>query len=644
LYVKWPFASAGDFYHYVFHGYIWTDDMSQLALPKSIATVSLSGTLPDRLEAAAAAGFDSVEMFEADLLAFDGTPREIARQASDLGLGISIFQPFRDFEGMGPEQLARNLTRAEKKFDVMGELGTSLILLCSNVQDSAIGDQARAAADFSHLAERAGRRGIKIAYEALSWGRHVKFWRQAWEIIKMVDHPAFGLALDSFHTLALGDTLAGIDEVPGDKIFFMQLADAPLLNMDVLSWSRHYRNFPGQGDLDVTGFVRDALGAGYAGPLSLEIFNDDFRAGPTRQLAQDGLRALIWVEAEAGRTQLPPPPELAGFAFIEFAVDDTSAAKLGGLLGTLGFTHTGRHRSKAVSLYRQSEVNIVLNAEPDSAASEHFARHGASVCALALKVDALAPALARASALLCPTWAERTGPGEHRIPAIRQPDGTLLYLVDPAAAEAMWQEDFELSSPATSSGSAVLTIDHIAQALSPGSMDRFVLFYRAIFGLSPEATVEYADRFGLIRSRAMKNAAGTIRIPLNISESTATETARFVAASAGPGVHHIAFGTPEIAFAIAAARQRGLGPVPIPANYYEDLGARFGFDDETLAAFERLSILYDRDTHGDFRHAYTPAFSGRFFFEFLERHGYQGYGASNAPIRLAAMTRQREAG
>jgi 4-hydroxyphenylpyruvate dioxygenase len=615
-----------------------------LPLPKSIATVSLSGTLPDKLEAAAAAGFNSVEMFEADLLAFDGTPREIARLVSDLGLGISMFQPFRDFECMGPEQLARNLARAEKKFDVMAELGTGLLLVCSNVQDSAIDDMDRAAADLCLLAERAGRRGVKIAYEALSWGRNVKFWRQAWEIIKLADHPALGLVLDSFHTLAAGDTLAGIEDVPGEKIFFMQLADAPLLNMDVLSWSRHYRNFPGQGDLEVTGFLRDALRAGYAGPLSLEIFNDDFRAGPTRPLARDALRSLIWVEAEAGRTVLPPPPALAGFAFIEFAVDESSSARLAALLDTLGFAHAGRHRSKEVNLYRQNEVNIVLNAEPDSAASEHFVRHGASVCALALKVDALAPALARAEALLCPTWAERTGPGEHRIPAIREPDGTLLYLVDPEAAAAIWQEDFELTPQASPPDPATLAIDHIAQALSHGSMDRFVLFYRALFGLSPEAAVEYADRFGLIRSRVMKNASGTIRIPLNVSESPATETARFVAASAGPGVHHIAFATPDVAAAIGAARRRGLGAVPIPANYYEDLGARFGLDDEKLACLEQLGILYDRDARGDFRHAYTPAFSGRFFFEFLERHGYQGYGAGNAPIRLAAMARQRETG
>jgi 4-hydroxyphenylpyruvate dioxygenase len=617
---------------------------AMMPLPKSIATVSLSGTLPDKLEAAAAAGFQAVEIFEADLLSFDGTPRDVARMAADLDLQIAIFQPFRDFEGMGPAQLARNLIRAEKKFGVMAALGTNLLLLCSNVQEGANGDQARIVADLAELAARAEQRGVKIAYEALAWGRHVNRWRQAWNIVKQVDSPALGLALDSFHTFSVGDSLAGLQDVPGSKIFFMQLADAPRLTMDVLSWSRHYRNFPGQGDFDVTGFVRDALAAGYRGPLSLEIFNDEFRAGAARPVALDGLRSLIWVEAQAGQTALPPVPELAGVAFLEFAVDEPAAAKLATYLEALGFHHAGRHRSKAVDLYQQSGTKIVLNAEPDSAAAEHFVRHGTSVCALALMVDKVAPTLARAEALLCPTWTERTGPGEHHIPAVREPDGTLIYLVDEAAEAAIWAQDFTLHAAPAAMIAPPLSIDHIAQALSPGLMDRFVLFYRSLFGLVPEPTIEFADRFGLIRSRTMKNASGTIRIPLNISESPATETARFVAASAGPGVHHVAFASPDLAATLTHARAAGLHTVSIPANYYEDLAARFELDGATLAGFEALGILYDRDAHGEFRHAYLPNFAGRFFFELLTRVGYEGYGASNAPVRLAAMTRQREKG
>lgn len=620
-------------------------NMTRLAkAQKSIATISLSGTLSDKLEAAAAAGFDGVEIFEADLLAFDGSPQDVHKMAEDLDLKIFMFQPFRDFEGMDERQFRRNLDRLERKFDVMEMLKTDLLLLCSNVQPHASNNTAQLVAELATLAERAGKRGMRVAYEALAWGTNVKYWRQAWDMVQRVGHASFGLALDSFHTISLGDSLAGIERVPAEKIFFVQLADAPKLSLDLLSWSRHYRNFPGQGDFDMASFTKSVLDAGYSGPLSLEIFNDSFRAGPTRSTALDGLRSLIWVEAEAGYAKLPKTPRLDGVEFIEFAVDETAGAALGAYLLMLGFAKAGQHRSKAVHLYRFGGVNIVLNAEPDSAASEHFTMHGPSVCALALKVDDVPTTLARAQALLCPTWTERTGPGEYRIPAVREPDGTLLYLVDEDVSRQMWRADFKLVEGEMQTTSELPLIDHVAQALRPGSMDRFLLFYRTLFGLTPEPTIEYADQFGLVRSRAMKNAAGTVRIPLNISESPATETARFVAAAVGAGVHHIAIAVPDLRSAIVRAVVAGLSPVPIPANYYEDLDARLGLGADQLQDMSQHGILYDQDDTGTFFHAYFPHFHGRFFFELVERHGYHGYGASNSAIRLAAMARRLATG
>src|SRR5262249_51527474 len=160
---------------------------------------------------------------------------------------------------------------------------------------------------------------------------------------------------------------------------FVQMADAPKLSMDVLSWSRHFRNFPGQGDLDVVGFMRAVFASGYAGPLSLEVFNDDFRAAPGRFVARDGLRSLILTESDAaGGAGLPSLPTLDGVEFLEFAVDESTGPELARFLETLGFRHAGRHRSKAVDLFRNGGVNLVLNAEQDSAAAEHFHLHGPS--------------------------------------------------------------------------------------------------------------------------------------------------------------------------------------------------------------------------------------------------------------------------
>ncbi len=607
---------------------------------RSIATVCLSGALPDKLEAAAAAGFDGVEIFENDLLTFDGTPAEARRICEDLGLAITLFQPFRDFEAMPEPQRGRNLDRAERKFDTMQALGADLLLVCSSTHAAALPEPARAAADLRAMAERAAARGLRVCYEALAWGRHVNRWRQAWDIVREADHAALGLCLDSFHTLSLGDDLAGLAQVPVEKLFFLQLADAPKLSMDVLSWSRHHRLFPGQGELPVAAFLRDLLATGFAGPLSLEVFNDDFRAAPSRRIARDGLRSLVWLEEQAGLATLPPLPRLAGIEFVEFALDHAAREELGALVATLGFHRAGQHRSKDVELWRNGGANLVLNAEPDSAASERFEQLGPCVCAMAFRVDDPERLAARAQALQYPVWRERTGEGERHIPAVRAPDGTLVYLVE-AGARPIWEDDFRLD-PAPEGG-ALLGVDHAAQAVASGMLDSFVLFYRALFGLAPDALWELPDPYGLVRSRAFTGggAAGMVRLPLNVSESGRTGTGRFVSALAGAGVHHIAFAAADAAALVDEAAARRAPLLDIPENYYEDLGARFGLAEEELDALARRHLLYDRDpAGGSFLHAYTHAFRDRFFLEIVARaDGYAGFGAANAPVRMAAQRR-----
>jgi 4-hydroxyphenylpyruvate dioxygenase len=615
--------------------------MASRHYPKSIATVSLSGTLPEKLEAAASIGFDGIEIFENDLLTFDGSPEEVRSIADGLGLAITIFQPFRDFEAMPDPQRARNMDRAERKFDVMQALGTDLVLVCSNTHAAAIDDDSRAAADLAEMAARAQRRGLRVGYEALAWGRHVNRWRHAWKIVQAANHASLGLIVDSFHTLAVDDDASGIADVPADKLFFMQLADAPKLAMDSLSWSRHFRNFPGQGQLPVADFLRAVLDAGYQGPLSLEVFNDEFRAAPARLIARDGLRSLLLVEAEAGATTLPAPPTFDGIEFIEFAVDDEAARRLGEQLRDLGLHYVGRHRSKSVDLFRQGRVNFVLNSEMDSAASEHFQLHGASVCAIALRVDDPQCALERARALLCPEWQERVGEGERRIPALRAPDGTLIYLVQPhPSGRSIYEDDFKMF-PGAPADAELTGIDHVAQALPVGRMDNFVLFYRAVLGFNPEQLWEIADPYGLVRSRTMVSPDRSVRLPLNVSESRETGTGRFLTTYAGAGVQHIAMATDDIVRTMRRLMARGARTLPIPANYYEDVSAKWGLDEARIEELRSLNLLYDCDDTGEFLHAYTTTFDDRFFFEIVQRRGgYQQYGAVNAAVRMAAQAQR----
>ena len=241
----------------------------------AIATVCLSGTLNEKLEAIAGARFKGVEIFENDLLSFDGSPAEVGGEIKRLGLAAVTFQPFRDFEGMPEPQRAKVFSRAERKFDLMAQLGCDLLMVCSNVSPDSLGGIDRAAADFHELGDRAAKRGCRVAFEALAWGRHINDYRDSWEVVRRADHPAVGLVLDSFHVLARGTELNAIRAIPKDRIFLVQIADAPKLDMDYLSWSRHHRCFR-TGDLPVGAFMDALQATGFDGLISLEIFNDSF--------------------------------------------------------------------------------------------------------------------------------------------------------------------------------------------------------------------------------------------------------------------------------------------------------------------------------------------------------------------------------
>ncbi|KQP12679.1 bifunctional sugar phosphate isomerase/epimerase/4-hydroxyphenylpyruvate dioxygenase family protein [Pseudorhodoferax sp. Leaf267] len=624
---------------------------------RAIATVCLSGLLPDKLQAAAAARFDGVEIFENDLLQFPGSAADVRRMAADLGITIDLFQPFRDFDAATPRMLARNLERAERKFDLMAELGTRMLLVCSNVQPDALGDPALLAEQFAQLAERAEQRGMYVSYEALAWGTKVNRFAQAWEVVKRVNHPHLGLTLDSFHTLAVRDDPAPIAQLPGEKIFFVQLADAPWVNTDVLSHSRHYRCFPGQGEMEVTRFTRAVVDAGYTGPLSLEVFNDEFRSTSARANAVDAMRSLLWLEdqvrhaAPADALKVPlfdPPaaPPLAGWGFVEFAVDPASGARMAGWLQSMGFARIGTHKSKDVQLYGQGEVRLVLNLEADSPARSHFDLHGPSVCALALTTPDQAATLARAEALLSPRV---TGHGaqELSIPAVRAPDGSLLHVCAPPVAgrhafEAFFDID-EAALRATPAGAAA-RIDHVVQAVPAGQVEPWLLFHRAVLGLSAERQVVLHDPYGVIRSRELESADRAVRVSITVSERENTSTSRSVSQFRGAGVQQIAVHVDDLVATARALQAAGAPLLPVPANYYDDIEAKFDIDAARLADLRALGILYDREPGGgEFLQLYLAPFEERFHFELVQRiGGYAGYGAANAPVRLAAMALWRD--
>jgi 4-hydroxyphenylpyruvate dioxygenase len=616
----------------------------------SIATVSISGTLESKLRAIARAGFDGVEIFENDLLTSQGSARDAGALMRTLGLKCTLFQPFRDFEGMPDALRARVFERIERKFDLMQELGTDLLLVCSNVSPVSLGDRGRIVADFNELGERAAKRGLRVGYEALAWGRHVADHRDAWSIVREVNHPAIGLVLDSFHSLARNIPNESLREIDPARVFIVQLADAPLMQMDFLSWSRHFRCMPAQGELPIVDYVATLLERGYAGVLSLEIFNDRFRSSSASEVALDGHRALTFLYDQVARRLaprvvpgLPSRARVRDVEFVEFAANESEVELLEALFKTLGFSRAEKHRTKDVTRWRQNGINFVINSEPDSFARAYDAVHGASICALGVSVENVASAMRRAQGLQIPPFAQSPESNGSPIPCVQGVGGSQLYLVEAGTQSRIWDTEFvPISGAPVSADAGLLRIDHVAQTMQYEEMLSWLLYYVSLFDVAKAPLVQIADPLGLVQSQAIESPEGGLRITLNGSASSHTLSARFLQGFHGAGVQHIALASADIFASARRLRELGLAMLPIPRNYYEDLAARFGLEETLLTQLAEFNILYDRDTDGEYFHLVSRAFAKRFFFEVVERRGYRAYGAANASIRLAAQSRYRD--
>ena len=616
-----------------------------------IATVCLSGTLKEKMQACAIAGFDGIEIFEQDLVTSPLSPGDVRSMAADLGLGLDLYQPFRDFDGVAPDLLKANLRRAEAKFNLMSRLGMDTILVCSNVATATIDDDAVRAEQLAQLAGLAGDHGIKVAYEALAWGKHVNDYEHAYRLVEMVDHPNLGTCLDSFHILSRDWDTAPIEKLDPEKIFFVQVADAPKLTMDVLSWSRHYRVFPGEGQFELAKFMGHVVRAGYSGPVSLEVFNDVFRQSDVDRTAVDAMRSLIWLEEQSAKwlagsaeaaeggsaasrrrypmelATLPKVSEPAGFNFAEVKADDT--AQLEKLLGQLGFGFEGRHRTKDVQLWTMGQARVIINEQAASHAEP-------SIAALGFDVDSPVIASARAQQLKAPVVARKVQADEEVFQGISAPDSTEIFLCQGSPdGTAAWTREFgeglEHRTPSGGPGAAAV-IDHVNLAQPWQHFDEAVLFYTSALALEPQPFAEVPSPSGLVRSQVMTTSDAAVRLVLNLApvQQARSEVRKTYQ-------EHIAFAVKDLVATARAARDRGLEFLQIPANYYEDLDARFDLDPGFLATLQELNLLYDRDADGEFLHFYT-ATVGSVFFEMVERRGgYDGYGAPNAPVRHAVQ-------
>jgi len=338
-----------------------------------------------------------------------------------------------------------------------------------------------------------------------------------------------------------------------------------------------------------------------------------------------------------------------GFEFIEYAAPDPKA--MGALFERLGFKPIARHRHKDVVLYRQGEINFIVNAEPDSFAQRFARLHGPSICAIAFRVRDAKAAYERAVSLGAWGYAAQAGPGELNIPAIKGIGDSLLYFIDrwrgKSGAKAgeignigFYDVDFEPLQGAELSpvGNGLAYIDHLTHNVHKGRMKEWAEFYERLFNFREIRYFDIEGKLTGLKSKAMTSPCGRIRIPINESSDDRSQIQEYLDAYHGEGIQHIALHTADIYRTVDALRTNGVDLLDTPDTYYEMVDQRLPAHGEPLEELSKRKILIDGNPAGGLLlQIFTKTMIGPIFFEIIQRKGDEGFGEGNFRALFESM-------
>ncbi|MDB5735548.1 MAG: 4-hydroxyphenylpyruvate dioxygenase [Alphaproteobacteria bacterium] len=319
-----------------------------------------------------------------------------------------------------------------------------------------------------------------------------------------------------------------------------------------------------------------------------------------------------------------------GFEFVEYTAPDVS--QLQALFESMGFRAVGRHRSKAVTLYRQGDTNFIVNAEPDSHSARFAAEHGASACAMAFRVADAGAAYRELLARGAVPFANTVGPMELNIPAVQGIGGSVIYLVDRYGAQSIYDVDFLPTDPAlgfSHPGAGLSEIDHVTHNVFRGNMDKWAGFYEKLFDFREVRYFDIEGQLTGLKSRAMTSPDGKIRIPINESSDDKSQIEEYLHAYHGEGIQHIALGTGDIYASVEALRKNGVAFQDTPQTYYERLDNRIQGHGEDVPRLKANNILMDGAQDDLLLQIFTQNAIGPIFFELIQRKGNQGFGEGN---------------
>jgi len=330
-----------------------------------------------------------------------------------------------------------------------------------------------------------------------------------------------------------------------------------------------------------------------------------------------------------------------GFEFIEYAAPDPAA--MAGVFERMGFRAIARHRHKQVTLYRQGEINFILNAEPESFAQRFARQHGPSVCAIAFRVQDAASAYRRATGLGAWGFANQAGPGELNIPAIKGVGDSLIYLVDRWRGKngarpgeigniGFYDVDFEAmeSGSLHNEGHGLVYIDHLTHNVHRGRMKEWAEFYQRLFNFREIRYFDIEGQVTGVKSRALTSPCGRIRIPINEEGNDKPgQISEYLDTYRGEGIQHIAMGARDLAATVDALRASGVKLLETPDTYYELIDQRIPGHGENVAELQKRRILIDGRPGELLLQIFSENQLGPIFFEFIQRKGDEGFGEGN---------------
>ncbi|HVZ70156.1 MAG TPA: 4-hydroxyphenylpyruvate dioxygenase [Rhizomicrobium sp.] len=325
------------------------------------------------------------------------------------------------------------------------------------------------------------------------------------------------------------------------------------------------------------------------------------------------------------------PIGTAGFEFVEYTAPDV--AQLHQLFERMGFRAVGRHRSKAVTLYRQGEVNFIVNAEPESHGSRFARAHGPSACAMAFRVKDAAYAYKKLLERGAKPFQNQVGPMELNIPAIEGIGGSVIYLVDRYGDHSIYDVDFVPTDAAKGfehEGAGLIEVDHVTHNVYRGNMDKWAGFYERLFNFREVRYFDIEGKVTGLKSRAMTSPDGKIRIPINESSDDKSQIEEYLHAYHGEGIQHIALGARDIYKSVETLRAKGVAFQDTPDTYYERIDNRLKGHGEDVERMKRDRILIDGGKdEGLLLQIFTQNAIGPIFFELIQRKGNEGFGEGN---------------